>query len=201
VGEGDFIPVRHRQRPATSVKAPPEHEDTAMSPEDDNTTTSEDDDDPSVPVASDKPLLFSCPEDGCVKSYLTHGRLDQHLMYGKHELRLEKLTLMDKAKTSYAQRLEAGAQTSIGMTIKMQKKQMKRNSHRCSKGWALRDSEKKYKRFNTKQKKFLEEKFVNGEKTGIKSTGEDVSKSMRYTSEMMMASVFSQLKSFSVPSR
>ena len=32
-------------------------------------------------------LLFPCPEDGCTKSYMTYGRLEQHLMYGKHQFR------------------------------------------------------------------------------------------------------------------
>jgi len=31
--------------------------------------------------------LFPCPEDGCVKSYMTHRRLEQHRMYGKLEFR------------------------------------------------------------------------------------------------------------------
>ena len=57
---------------------------------------------------ADRPL-FPCPEGGCVKSYMTHGRLEQHLMYGKHEFRMaENLSLLDRAKISYAERLEAG---------------------------------------------------------------------------------------------
>ena len=32
-------------------------------------------------------LLFPCPDDGCTKSYMTYGRLEQHLMYGKHQFR------------------------------------------------------------------------------------------------------------------
>ena len=52
-------------------------------------------------------FLFSCPEDGCKKSYMTHGRLEQQLMYGKHEFRqAETLSLLDRAKVSYAERLE-----------------------------------------------------------------------------------------------
>ncbi len=51
--------------------------------------------------------LFSCPEDGCIKSYMTHGRLEQHLMYGRHNFRQNKsLPLLDRAKISYADRLE-----------------------------------------------------------------------------------------------
>ena len=58
-------------------------------------------------------LLFPCPEDGCTKSYMTHGRLEQHLMYGKHEFRrVESLSLLDRAKVGYAERLEAGGSRS-----------------------------------------------------------------------------------------
>ena len=32
-------------------------------------------------------LLFPCPDDGCTKSFMTYGRLEQHLMYGKHQFR------------------------------------------------------------------------------------------------------------------
>ena len=54
-------------------------------------------------------LLFPCPEDGCTKSYMTYGRLEQHLMYGKHQFRrTESVSLIDRAKVSYAERLEAG---------------------------------------------------------------------------------------------
>ena len=57
--------------------------------------------------------LFPCPEDGCVKSYMTHGCLEQHLMYGKHEFcRAESLSLLDRAKISYAEHLEAGGRHS-----------------------------------------------------------------------------------------
>ena len=58
-------------------------------------------------------LLFPCPEDGCTKSYMTHRRLEQHLMYGKHEFRrAESLFLLDRAKVSYAERFEAGGSHS-----------------------------------------------------------------------------------------
>ena len=49
-------------------------------------------------------LLFPCPEDGCTKSYMTYGRLEQHLMYGKHQFRwAESVSLIDRAKVSYAE--------------------------------------------------------------------------------------------------
>ena len=66
---------------------------------------------------ADRPL-FPCPEDGCVKSYMTHGRLEKYLMYGKHEfLRAESLSLLDRTKISYAERLEAeGSHSEVTIT-------------------------------------------------------------------------------------
>ena len=58
-------------------------------------------------------LLFPCPEDGCIKSYVTHRHLEQHPMNVKHEFRrAESLSLLDRAKISYAERLEAGGSHS-----------------------------------------------------------------------------------------
>ena len=54
-------------------------------------------------------LLFPCPEDGCTKPYMTYGRLEQHLMYGKHQFRwAESVSLIDRAKVSYAERRGMG---------------------------------------------------------------------------------------------
>ena len=46
-------------------------------------------------------FLFSCPNEGCVKTYQRHSNLEKHLEVGKCQLQLEKETLLDKAKTSY----------------------------------------------------------------------------------------------------
>jgi len=47
---------------------------------------------------ADSPL-FPCPEDGCTKSNMTHGPLEQHLMYGKHEVcRAESVSLLDRGQ-------------------------------------------------------------------------------------------------------
>lgn len=54
-------------------------------------------------------LLFPCPDDGCTKSFMTYGRLEQHLMYGKHQFRrAESVSLIDRAKLSSAECLEPG---------------------------------------------------------------------------------------------
>lgn len=178
VTDGDFVPVQQRKRPlpntlsASAEDESSECEDQASSDEENDITDSH--------TAPQNPPLFACPEDGCIKKYLTHGRLEQHLMYGNHKLKLERMTLLDRAKLSYAQHLEAGSQTVISVSTQKASSQKERNPQKPSRGWALRESEKKYKRFNDKQKKYMEGKFIEGEKTGIKSSGEDVAKEMRF---------------------
>ena len=100
-GKGEFVAVKRRQ-----PKPMPSHTDTL--PEESSVVEMTKQADTQQ---ANRPL-FPCPEDGCVKSYMTHGRLEQHLMYGKHEFRgAESLSLLDRAKISYAERLEAGGAT------------------------------------------------------------------------------------------
>ena len=107
--------------------------------------------------------LFPCPEDGCVKSYMTHGRLEQHLMYGKHKFcRAESLSLLDRAKISYAEHLEAGGRHS---EVTITGSEIHCGSPCLPEGWAGWESAKPRHRFNSKQKRYLEEKFQHVETT------------------------------------
>ena len=165
-GKGEFVSVKHRKpKPAPSHKdsLPEEGSAIKMTQQADTHQT--------------ESLLFSCPEDGCMKSYTTQGRLEQHLMYGKHEFRqAESLSLLDRAKISYAERLEAGG-THSKVTITSRKVQC---GFSClSERWAGRESAKPRHRFNSKQKRYLQKKFYHGETMGFKANPGDVSKEMR----------------------
>ena len=50
--------------------------------------------------------LFSCPEEGCVKTYQRFSSLQHHLDLGKHERALENETFLDRAVLAYADRLQ-----------------------------------------------------------------------------------------------
>ena len=116
---------------------------------------------------ADRPL-FPCPEVGCVKSYMTHGRLEQHLMYGKHEFRrAESLSLLGRAKISYAERIEAGGSNS---EVKITGSEIHCGSPCLPEGWAGWESAKPRHRFNSKQKRYLEKKFQHGETTRSRPT-------------------------------
>ena len=54
------------------------------------------------------PKIFSCPEEGCIKSFVHYSSLEKHCIFGAHIRSLEKITLQDRAKLLYAQRLEEG---------------------------------------------------------------------------------------------
>ena len=46
--------------------------------------------------------LVFCPEEGCMKSYQRFAALQYHLDCGKHERKLEREPLLDKAVHGYA---------------------------------------------------------------------------------------------------
>ena len=50
--------------------------------------------------------IFSCPEEGCVKTFERYSSMQRHLDCGKHQRALERYTLLDRAAVVYAQRLE-----------------------------------------------------------------------------------------------
>ena len=66
--------------------------------------------DPDTPVnIEDKDsntAIFSCPEEGCVKTFVRYSLMQRHLDCGKHQRVLERYTLLDRAAVGYAQRLE-----------------------------------------------------------------------------------------------
>jgi hypothetical protein len=85
--------------------------------------------------------LFSCPEEGCVKSFLKYSSLQSHLECGKHKRALEHETLFDKAITEYALHLEV-QNTKLQEVVDAAGSGPKNNSSnddlpQLSKGWAL----------------------------------------------------------------
>ena len=63
-------------------------------------------------VKKDETILFSCPNEGCVKVYEPHSSLEKHLSFGKCRMVPEKETLLDKAKKTYHTLLQEGDSTA-----------------------------------------------------------------------------------------
>ena len=121
--------------------------------------------------------LFFCPEEGYIKSYQRFAALQHHLDCGKHERKLERETLLDKAVHGYAARLE---KQTASVPQLQQCVESGRAPNRCllSMGWALKTSQASRARFTDKQKNYLLGKFLIGEQTGQKLNGSSVARSM-----------------------
>jgi len=96
-----FVPVKPRRTggrtPVTEVEG---NSDCVDEPSDES----------SVDVyAANKCRLFTCPEEGCVKTFTRHSSLVTHLDCGKHKRALECEKLYDKAMIEYATKLECDA--------------------------------------------------------------------------------------------
>lgn len=123
--------------------------------------------------------IFPCPEEGCTKTFVKYSAMERHCEYGTHSRALEKLTLQDKAKISYAEHLQeikSNAPPSLNPRASTIKQSVRTNSLKM--GWALKSNPKK-SRFSEKQKSFLEKKFLQGEQSGSKSNPEEVASEMR----------------------
>ena len=115
--------------------------------------------------------LFSCPEEGCVKTYQRFSSLQHHLDLGKHERALENETFLDRAVLAYADRLQ---EQFCGIPQIQARKRLNLTSHPClPMGWALKSSHVRRTRFTEKQKDYLTSKFRIGETTGVYSQVHD----------------------------
>jgi hypothetical protein len=164
---GSFVDVTASKEKKTSPDKPLEE-------------SSDDEEDESGSEESGKENgLFSCPFEGCIKTFQRHANLEHHMSYGKCQLQPEKRTLLDQAKVIYRQKLLEGASeqpllSAISNTSQPSSDRM----NTLSQGWALKTS-KTGKRFNNNQRGYLDEKFALGQGTGIKADPEQVARDMR----------------------
>ncbi|VDI45539.1 Hypothetical predicted protein [Mytilus galloprovincialis] len=121
--------------------------------------------------------IFTCPEEGCTRSFKHSSSLDQHIMVGNCNVKEEKLSLADRTKVLYAQKLEDG---NLGVSFT---KQSDNNNNaatdKLNKGWALKVNKPKTI-FTLDQRAYLHEKFMIGKTTGRKEDPSKVAEEMRY---------------------
>ena len=94
--------------------------------------------------------VFSCPSQVCIKCYQRYSALEQHMAYGKCELRPERATLLDQAKKMYHVKLLEG--TSAEATSQGERATAQERHNLLARGWVLKQT-KKAGRFNEAQKK------------------------------------------------
>ena len=154
-----FVEVKPRKRQATKGLK--------KSTDDDNDESSDTDDD----------TLFTCSEDGCVKTFQRFSSLQKHLDGGKHNYVLERESFLDKAMLRYAENLESGS-VSIEEKVQEIAEESGRVPLVVNMGWALKHTTTS-RRLNKKQKEYLIDIFLRGEQTGQKADPIEVSKSMK----------------------
>ena len=119
--------------------------------------------------------IFTCPEEGCVQTFLRYSSMQRHLDCGRHKRAVEQDTLFDKAAVGYAQNLEVQCQAHPQLRCSEQPPSV---TEALPKGWALKSSTSKRVRFTDKQRKFLADKFQQGESSGRKIDPASVARSM-----------------------
>ena len=138
--------------------------------------------------------LFTCLEDGCVRTFQRFSSMQRHLDYGKHQYILEHETLLDKAMLSYATKLEhgSGALANQGDQIDDFDEITDNSAYVTAlpMGWALKSSGSKRKRFTVQQRNYLTDIFLVGEQTGIKADPNNVSQAMRKARQLDSSTLF-----------
>ena len=119
--------------------------------------------------------LFCCPNDGCIKSYIRHKSLEDHLTIGECSFKPRNEPQLDQVKRLYAHKAEHALSTS---TYSLQPNTLLQVSQSVTKGWALK-SRKPHVTFTETQKQYLNEKFQVGQVTGRKEDPVSVSNEMR----------------------
>ena len=140
--------------------------------------------------------IFSCPEEGCVKTFERYSSMQRHLDCGKHQRALKRYTLLDRAAVGYAQRLEGQCKAVPELDAVAEPP----SSHNMlPKGWALKSSASRRCRFTYKQKNYLTEKFQQGERSGRKSEPASVARSMMSAVDSQRKRIFSSEEFLTAP--
>ena len=119
--------------------------------------------------------VFACPEEGCTQTFLRHSSMQRHLDCDKHDRARERETLIDRAATAYAERLE-GQTTSLPEI--MSNTRPDSSLEKLPMGWALKSSTGRRSRFTSTQKTYLTAKFKLGEESGQKAHPASVARAM-----------------------
>ena len=109
-------------------------------------------DESSVAVdAANNCRLFTCPEEGCVKTFVRHSSLVKHLDCGKHKRALEHESLYDKAMIEYASNLECGA-GKCPTVLEVSRPSLQTVPTTLPMGWALKSTQSRRTKFTENQK-------------------------------------------------
>ena len=129
--------------------------------------------------------LFSCPEPGCVKQYITMDKLEKHIAAEKHSFKDVSEPLGDKVIKKWAEQFQQVTSENLSSQLENKLSSLRLTedlsvtTHQVlQKGWALKVP-KRATRFPDKVRNYLQEKFDVGYATGHKADPVQVSIGMR----------------------
>ena len=129
--------------------------------------------------------LFSCPEPGCVKQYITTGELEKDIAAEKHSFQDVSEPLGDKGIKKWAEQFQQVTSENLPSQLENKLSSLRLTEdlsvtiHQVlQKGWALKVP-KRATRFPDKVRNYLQEKFDVGYATGHKADPVQVSIDMR----------------------
>ena len=123
----------------------------------------------------DQQDLFTCPTDGCMKSFSKYKDLEMHVHVNDCKLVPEKACSTDRIKVMYVEKLQS---CEVRNPPQLTGTEVEGEVQR-SRGWALKKNREKT-HFNKEQKDFLDSIFQKGASTGNKADPKDVSREMRH---------------------
>ena len=164
--DGGFRPVKPRKASEKCQSSCKSGKSTSL-PGDHGSDTDDENKGLGAEVENGREKLFSCPNEGCIKTYQHYGSMINHTLYGQCVFQSERESLMDTAKVLYCKKL-LGENNPLVVTTETATKSSLPSPHNVlDEGWALR-STKTSKPFSEKQRRFLKEKFTIDETTGRK---------------------------------
>ena len=123
-------------------------------------------------------VVYSCPQEGCVRVFQRSSALDRHLSLEACELSPERYSMLDSAKQPlYPYRLHE--RVCPLPSLKVLGSSVSSSCKTVSEGWALKEA-KKVERFSKNQKSYIQAKFNIGQVTGRKLDPEVVRKEMQH---------------------
>lgn len=141
--------------------------------------------------------LFTCPEEGCILTFMRYGQLCLHLDRGNHVFPSNSLNLRERTQKRYASLVES--KISSQKTLEYKNASSMLEVSVLNQGWALKCN-REVKRFSSQQISFLTQKFNFGESTGFKCDPEEVAKEMRHVKNSDGSRLF-RFQDFLTPSQ
>lgn len=120
--------------------------------------------------------LFHCTVLGCTKMFATYAGFQNHILIGKHTIKLERETTYDKIRHQWVQICNEVVFKCKNTCITTHSGDNNINDSRM--GWALRRP-RKVTRFHEKIRAYLVRKFQEGKTSGHKCNPADVAKDMK----------------------